>query len=343
MESDSQGPPHSLRALFVAVDGGPREALAPVSAYLSLPLSDTDSSAAETQAHWQSVIAREKPQVLVTGTSDSARGRRIESAARRAANPAAIPVAAIEDFPGNYDDVSNGAASLVIVESAAARDICVRKHASAASRVEVVPSPRYDRYREERSALRAKTRAGLRDDRARVLWAGQPESDDCLRTLEAVLPVLRTHAVEFLFKAHPRDPGYTSGEYRALIDTAGVHHRDITEWSVEAALETAPHLVITQFSSVAIDAGFYGIPSLWILLSGAGGDRLKEKKGYAVPPVCHAGGAAYVTDRAALDALFGRVLETNAFRMNLIDRFDDYFKVRERGTPNVVSKLMHLK
>jgi hypothetical protein len=208
----------------------------------------------------------------------------------------------------------------------------------------VVASPRYDRLREGVSALRAQTHERQSATRKpRVLWAGQPETDDCMKTLAIVLPVLRSAAIELLFKAHPRDPGYLSGEYRAVLDASGGEYRDVTGCSVQTVLDTAPDLVVTQFSSVAIEAGFYGIPALWVLLAEAGGARLWQKKAYRVPPICEAGAAAYVTDHAAFAPLFTRALTATDFRMNLMRSFDDYLQVHERGTRQVAAKLLALK
>ena len=73
----------------------------------------------------------------------------------------------------------------------------------------------------------------------------------------------------------------------------------------------APHLVITQFSSVALEAGFYGVPSAWVLVPGAGAQSLHAKKGYRVPALCAAGGAGLASHAEAVAKLLDRSLETS--------------------------------
>jgi hypothetical protein len=154
-----------------------------------------------------------------------------------------------------------------------------------------------------------------------------------------LLPVLRARHVELLFKAHPRDPGYASGVYRELLERSGVPFEDVTGASIVDALEAAPRLVLTQFSSVAIEAGFYGIPSLCILLPDAGAARLEAKKEYAIPLFCAEGAAAYAQDVQEIEPAFAKTLSNESFRDALIGSFDRYFEVHELQTPALVECL----
>jgi hypothetical protein len=331
-----------MRPLFIAVDGGAREALAPVAAHCGCALEDTAADAAEGDRWWAECYASRRPDLLVAGTSDSVRGRRVESAARRAARHARVPVSAIEDFPGNYYEVPGGEPSLVLVESAAARALCLSRFGDRTPRVEVAIPARYDPYRAQLIDARRRTgeRWTAQTHGASVLWAGQPETADSVHTLEALLPVLREHAVELLFKAHPRDPGYAEGAYGRLLDASGVAVSDVTSLTVEAALARAPRLIATQFSSIAIEAGFFGVPSLWVLLAGAGGASLRRKKGYAVPPLCLARGAAYVADTLSVAPVFAQALGDLSYRANLMRCFDDYYSVHELGAAQTMGLLV---
>lgn len=329
-----------MNVLFVAVDGGAREALAPVAARCASGLADTAKQAAETDACWRQVIVSERPSLLVVGTSDSTRGRLVESAARRAARGAGISIVAIEDFPGNYYEIAGGEASMVLVESTRAQSLCLEKLGNRSPRVEVVVPARYDPYRKRLAELRSRTvESWASQTTTRVLWAGQPETDDAVHTLEALLPILHEHAVDLLFKAHPRDAGYTTGTYRALLDASGIAATDVTNLSVEDALALAPRLIVTQFSSIATEAGFFGVPSLWVLLPHAGAARLRQKKGYAVPPLCLARGAAYAGDQDTLAGAFAQALADIDYRENLMRCFDDYYRVDQLGAPAVESLL----
>jgi len=279
---------------------------------------------------------------LIVGTSDSARGRRVETAARRAAVQLKMPLAAIEDFPGNYFAVPDGDAGLVVVESEFARALNAGKFGARCPPIAIVPPARYDPYRARHSQLRRATATRWKQNAAAgrfVLWAGQPETADALCTLRALMPVLAEMKLEALFKAHPRDAGYREGVYPPLFAEFAVPYRDITPLPVEDALALAPRLVITQFSSVAIEAGFYGIPSLHVLLANAGGARLAQKKGYAIPPLCLAQGAACVTEETMLSTMLPRALRDEEFRAKLIGCFDDYFRTAEQATPPLLERL----
>ena len=325
----------SLNALLVAVDAGPRETLLPLAKHLGLEItSDGD---------WPQRVRSQQPRLVVVGTSDSARGRAIEGAARRAAGAAAVPIVAIEDFPGNYAYVEGGEAQLVIVESEPAREIHLRRSGLRGPPAEVFPLCRYDPYRARLTQLRQDTgRSWAAADAPRVLWAGQPETADSVATLAALAPLLREQRVELLFKAHPRDPGYAEGRYHVLLENAGVPFLDVTAASVHEALSLAPRLVVTQFSSVAIEAGFYGIPALWVLLPGAGLARLQEKKGCGTPPPCAAGAAAAAFSDATLQVEFGRALHDDACRTRLMRCFDAYFEVHTEAAPKTAARLRTL-
>ena len=123
--------------------------------------------------------------------------------------------------------------------------------------LEVLSPARYDTRPERAGALRTAVSARWDDTRAErsILWAGQPETEDCLRTLEVLLPLIKAQAALLLFKAHPRDPGYHDGSYWPVLARHAARCRDVTGSTVPEVLELAPRLVVTQFSSVAIEAG----------------------------------------------------------------------------------------
>ena len=329
-----------LNALFVAADGGPRETLSPIATHCGSPLVEVQNKQVERDEFWSGLFTAAHPELLVVGTSDTGRGRRTESAARRTAAQMAIPIAAIEDFPGNFYDVPDGRAGLVVVESEFSRALNARKFSALCPQVIIVPPARYDPYRARLVELRRATAARwAAAENELVLWAGQPETEDALRTLDIVLPLLRDRNVALLFKAHPRDPGYRAGIYPKLFASAGLRYRDVTGYTVAQALDLAPRLVITQFSSVAIESGFFGIPSLHVLLANAGQARLFAKKGYPVPPVCLAGAAAVVSEEALIAITLDRALRDDACRATIIDYFDEYFKSSEPATPQLVQVL----
>ena len=333
------------RTLLVAADGGAVDALAPLAPLLGSTLEDVRSDETADLGYWVGRIDATLAELVVVGTSDSIRGRRIESAARRAARMRRLPLAAIEDFPGNYYDVCEGEVDLVLAESPPARERLLARPNAQALRVEVASPARYDVYRAHLQELRATTRerwtlASKTHAGPAVLWAGQPETDDALATLHALLPALVSLGAELRFKAHPRDAGYATGRYRDLLNAPDVE--DVTRLPTSTALAAAPALVVTQFSSLAIEAGFYGIPALFVLLPEAGGARLLKKKGYAVPPLCEAGAGALACTAAALAGALATMLGDEDYRARVLRCFDAYFEVAKISAPEVSEKLVRL-
>jgi hypothetical protein len=264
--------------------------------------------------------------LLLCGTSDTRRGRNAEAAARIAANLRHVPCVVIEDFAGNYTHVPAGEPQLLVVDSQSAAILARgRDHRLD---VRVLPSPRYDRLRRGLGELRS----GARDEAA-VLWIGQPETEDSLATLRRLLPALATQSVRVWVRAHPRDAGYGRGAY------AGLAVEDVTSLTLEECLARRPRLVITQFSSVAIEAGFWGIPSLNVLFPDAGGRTLAEKKGYLVPPWCEEGAAFLIVDEQDTKKVLDRALGSGDARNAAMQAFDRYFKVHEEGAPALINLL----
>ena len=291
----------SLEGVALAAgDDGPRAALAPLQAF---------------GAHWGE--ARDGVRALVCGTSQSDAGFAIESAARRQAANFGIPVACIEDFPGNYRDVEGAPTRLLIVEGEFSAKL-YRARLASAPPMAVIPPARYD-------ALRGAARPPATDAPPwRVLWAGQPETASCLATLDAIGDFLRAPDIEFLFRAHPRDAGYAAGAYRGLLAVLAPRCRDVSAAALPQLLREPMHLVLTQYSSVAIECGFLGIPSAYVLLAGAGETLLESQKGYKVPMPCDAGAAFLVNDTHSSGVL-DRALRDAAARRSVRARFAEIY------------------
>jgi hypothetical protein len=326
--------------LFIGTDDGPRQTLESLAKHLRVQLEDTAPKTAQNEDYWAHILSERRAQLLFCGTSDSLRGREIEASARCAAARAGIPIVAIEDFPGNYRDVESAQADILVVESELVEQFTRDKLGLRCPAVVVVSPPRYDQYRQKSRALRDRVNVAWRArsrQKTIVLWAGQPETTDSIATLQALVPVLQAQHAELLFKAHPRDPGYRAGAYAPVL--AGLPWRDVTQLSVSDALALAPQLVVTQFSSVAVEAGFFGIPSLSVLLDDAGGTRLMEKKGYAVPPYCLCGATAFVTREAEIASAFMKMLTDPVARGHTLGCFDDYFQNSSGTLPKLIAAL----
>ena len=262
--------------------------------------------------------------MLVCGTSDSAQGRAIEAAGRRAARAAGVRLVALEDYPGNYGDIPGGEADLLIVESEGAAQLHSSRLGRRCPTTWICPAPRYDAYR--RDAVRLRARYAERDPAARsVLWAGQPETADALATLRRVGPALELLGVEMLFRAHPRDPGYRDGAYQGLFAELGIPVRDVTAYPLEDCFSLAPELLLTQFSTVAVEAGFHGIPSVYLLYADIGAKTLRAKKGYDAPLGCEAGAAILLCDQGGEAQVLRKAISDPQVRVEMLAAFDRYY------------------
>jgi hypothetical protein len=304
---------------YVAVDAGPRATLAAIASHLPGPWLDHGGVRAAEIA------------LLIAGTSDSAKGRQVERAARAVAASRTIPCVVVEDFPGSYCHHDDASTDLLVVESQFAADVAAVR-AGKPLRTLVCPSPRYD----SRRAALEELRDGPAFTRA-VLWAGQPESEDCLLTLQRIVPVIAKERIPLWFRAHPRDNGYRAGAYASLF--AAVEVIDVTARAIDSVFVQRPTLVATQFSSVAVEAGFWGIPALHVLLPDAGGARLKQKKGYTVPPWCLEGATFFTTEAKSFEPEFTKAMSDMQARAAVIAAFDRYFQSRSLGVPGLLKVL----
>ncbi len=313
--------------MFIGVDAGPHETLAPIANGLGAVLESTLSESAE---FWIARIVRSGVVIVVTGTSDSEQGRAIEAAARVAARRAGVTLAAVEDYPGNYMAVAGGEADLLLVESEAAMNLARSRLGERCPRLMAISPARFDAMRLGSAAARATTcerwwASQARNEPAALLWIGQPETADGVATLDALLPAVCAGGWRLLFRAHPRDTGYAAGAYAVAAQALGPRFADVTALGAAEVFALAPRLALTQFSSMVVEAGFHGIPSLCLLFPGAGMDRLKMKKGYPVPLACTAGAAGLCVEAARLPAMLQLLLGDEQVRRDLLSCFDAYF------------------
>lgn len=307
-----------MRISLVAVDAGPRQVLHALAKVIP-----------EAVGVAQKAASLESTEMLIVGTSGSAEGVDIEGRMRCAAVQESIPLVVVEDYPGNYFHIEGGKADLLVVDSPFSRDIHRKKLGNNCPEIRVLPNPRYDPYRITSRRMRALLSGGWerqKNNAAALLWIGQPETAYALETLNRAWSVLQDCGIKLLFKAHPRDQGYREGAYRNFFDNIFIDVVDVTAFSLEECCERHyPRALITQFSSMAIEAGYYGIPALHLLYPDVGGGLLQQQKGFPTPPWCAAGAAICLSDTSSLGAALQKVMGNSVFRADLIEKFDLYF------------------
>lgn len=314
-----------------AYDGGPLQVIEAITRVSACEILSLNSGESKSSDYWLSHFRDRNIKGLVCSTSQSSEGFRVEASVRLGASKANIPIVCIEDFPGNYQEVDHAPTSLLIVESKFSSNIYGDRY-HAIPPVLIMPSVRYDGLRHGYFSWEV----SVMPPPFRVLWAGQPESAYCIQSLEVISPRLKKHSAKLLFRAHPRDPGHAKGIYHKLFNQQGIDWVDVTEMPLDKLFSESIHLVITQFSSLATEAGFYGIPALYLLLNEAGGGLLLRKNGYAIP-IAVANDAAFAiasgSDLKSLDIALcdvGRRKEVMANFAHLyeVDRAQSPFLIR---------------
>lgn len=310
--------------LGVAGDSGARETIRPLADGEHCVIVEPDVPQAADAGYWDSLLADPRYVGLAVGTSDSPAGRTAEALARRAAARRDKPVFAIEDYPGNYWPMDDAPTRCLTIESKLVAEWQRVRLGPKCPSLMVWPAPRYDPLRQRREELRQSIRHASGLPAAQVLWAGQPETEDNLASLAALVPALKACDARLLFRAHPRDPGYP-GCYRSLLGHSGLDVEDVSSERLEDVLRRGPRALATQFSAVAVEAGFYGIPALHVLLPEAGGVRLMRKKGYSEPFAVRAGAAVMISKPSDVERVLGELLYDNGRRAHIMRQFDIYF------------------
>jgi hypothetical protein len=300
--------------VFTAVHMGPYQSIAPLEARVGVPAvwavdgiarrsraargePFADSNAIEQAGGAAAFLERADARAVVRSTSEDVDGVNLEDALAAGAASGDIAVVAVEDFPGNYRPVSGARLDVLCVETEATAALH-RDRGVASETIHVTGNPRYDELRTIDTAVRRRAvreELGLGQE-AVALWVGQPDAEDSFHTLEAILPALRAARATLLFRAHPRDTAYAKDRYTGLLAGAGLTVRDLTRVSDVNGLCCAADLVVTQFSSVAVEAGYLGTPALFVLLPGLGGAYIRKRKGYAIPPWCKEKCAFFLDD-----------------------------------------------
>lgn len=236
-------------------------------------------------------VAALKPRGLIRGTSELAEADNPERGLANAFAAAGLPVFVVEDFPGNYTAEPAAPLDRLFVEHETTRRHHVRRGVPA-GKVVVAGNPRYAEPLPPAPArASARARYGL-DREPAVLWAGQPDGRLCRRTLEALGPALERAGATVLYRAHPRDD--TFGRSPAGL-ARRVRVIDVSGEEDPLPAIAACDLVVTQFSSLAVEAGRYGVPSLFVMLPGIGRAYLRRRNGMVKVPWCEEG-AAFLID-----------------------------------------------
>jgi len=328
--------------LMTAVDSGPKNTLLPLTSFPEFRWAE-NLNQVKTIDQWAREIENTKADGVIVGTSCSELGAIQESNFRIAATKIGCSTTVIEDYPGNYRHIQSATTQLLLVESDSVKKISKESLGIYAPVIEVGSTLRYDPFRVGMEKARISYKQNLESfqDSCRLMWIGQPETYDALSTLDRLLPDIVRLGAKLIFKAHPRDRGYFNGAYSELLSSDEVDVIDISNLSFEKCIALAPCAVVTQFSSMAVEMGFFGIPSVHVLYPDIGGSRLQDMTGYSTPPLCMAGGSTVIKDMDKQYELLEKVLFDSVYRKSLIEHFDHYFQNSKPVAEGVAAVIDH--
>ena len=344
------------RVLFVGVHAGPYSSILPLErplvtcsplfllAGMALSLrKDAGLSCLDIDAvltgsgSLEHFLRTQEIQAILCGTSDGLTEGNLEESVCAAATELDIPVFVVEDFPGNFRQYGRFRLDALFVED----DSVCRLHESRGVAQGIalgLGNPRYDDLRQiDRFPLReiARNELGITGENV-VLWVGQPDGDNSYKTIERILPTVLSSGSTVLFKAHPRDPLYASGAYKKLLPSSSAC-RDVTPVKDTMRLCCAADLVLTQFSSVGVEAGYLGTPVLYVLFDELGMAYLRKYKGYEVVLWASEGCAFLLRSSDSIQEVFKTALFNDAARSMVRQRFHHKFNSRPPSASAIAS------
>jgi hypothetical protein len=119
----------------------------------------------------------------------------------------------------------------------------------------------------------------------------------------------------------------------------GLRWLDVSSAKIDSCLFNPVDLVITQFSSVAIEAGFYGIPSLNILLEDAGRKLLVERTGYATTSIIDSGASFVITEKQGILEYLKMCLTDLSARKKVMANFGRVYETRQTQLPKLLLEI----
>lgn len=324
------------RVLFVAADAGPSQTL---KAFVNYVEADHyffgNSFLGQNFCQILFLITNGTFDYLICGTSKSLEGLNFENKIRIAASKAGIYIICIEDFPGNYTHIDGSNTEILVVEDDFSINIYKDKLPHPSHTI-VCPSIRYDHLRAHQINFE---RIRKTSTSFSVLWAGQPEFEVNFSTLKTLIPALNELSVTLLFKAHPNDTEYPKGSYQDYFIEVGLSWLDVSSAKIDSSLFDQVDLVITQFSSVGIEAGFHGIPSLNILLEDAGRKLLIERTGYATTSIIKHGASFLITEKHGFLERLKMCLTDLSARKKVMANFDRVYEARQIQLPKLLQEI----
>lgn len=316
-----------MKFLLVAVDRGPRETL--------FPLGDNDAfiffNWGGQPVDWIDLFRSQNLDGVILSTSRSAAGRQLELECLRVANHLNLFTAVIEDYHFNFYSNCALRVNLLLVEHRKVKEEYINQFRN---KIDVIDEGALIRYSGVTNRNINLVSAG-----SNVLWIGQPETKPSIVVLEQILPILQAANIGLYFKAHPRDDGYALGSYRNLISRYEKYFFDVSGMPILSCMTLAASLVITRFSSLAIMAGYYGIPSIHILYNENENNCYRKMYPNKFPVICELGASFLInTQNHQKKELLRAIFDEDA-RSTVFQNFIKHYQIDEHYSNTVIDKI----
>ena len=158
-----------------------------------------------------------------------------------------------------------------------------------------------------------------------IMWSGQPDDTHSFRTLSRVLKHYNNQEASILFRAHPQDTLYHAGYYDSLLTTSHINIIDVSNYDSIVELYCVSDIVMTQFSSTAVEASHIGIPAVYVLFSDIGKPYLKQLKGYDTIPYTLNECSFSIEAEEDIQPILDKAIYDQTYRDEVIDNFNNQY------------------
>ncbi len=260
---------------------------------------------------------------IIRSCSETSNQLNLEVLTSISANALNIPVYVIEDFPGNYRHIYGENIERLFIEQEGFINFHEGRGVNR-SIIKVAPNPRYhdmltiniNHHREQ-----GISNLGLAAQ-PHIMWSGQPDNSNSFRTLSRILRHYDNQEVTILFRAHPQDTLYHSGYYDYLFANSEISIIDVTNHADIVELYCVSDIVVTQFSSTAVEASHLGIPSVFVLFRDIGKPYLKLLKGYDTIPYTLNECSFLIETEEDVQPIMDKAIYDQTYRDVIIDNFN---------------------
>ncbi len=322
---------HFKHWIAVGADAGSFQTTKAISNYFSCEQLSFNLHGIHSVNHWMFFLKNKNILGMFCGTSQSENGFQFEKNLRIAAFKLNLPIICIEDFPGNYKDICETKTSLLILDGEFSLNLHKKRSVKVPNHI-FLASVRYDYLRPSVVGVLEKC------FHPSALWAGQPEFQYNFNSLMRIAPKLKELSFTLMFRAHPGDIEYHNGTYAKYFNSLNLSWLDVTNTPIGPELFQNISLVITQFSSLGIEAGFYGVPTVNLLFKDAGLKLLLEKTGSNELMSVKHNAAFLINDEESLKNL-DFFFKNLPLRAEVIRSFKELYKVNEKQFPKLFSAI----